>query len=122
MAEDNLMFKIRSVFDDFERRYALLNSQVNMSPKKLLRADYAKQIEVPAQSFEQKWDLNYGAGSFEAHRVLQVMLDHMFVFCKEGTPHRKYTWHVQAKSLPTCATRCFCSCRKPMATLKVGVI
>ena len=88
-----LLHRIRTVFDEFDRNYSLLQNQENKLNHKMNKFPKSKEVEVPQQSFQEKWNLKFGADSFD-DRVQNVLWNHPFVYVKgrSGSNDGAYIW------------------------------
>ena len=96
--DNNMLFKIRSIFQEFHENYVLLNTNKKQSGSKQIRKGYKLQVEIPSQSFQQKWDLKYGQLSFMQNDVESIMYNHPFIYVKRDK-ETNYIWQMQDQQL-----------------------
>eukprot|EP01083_Nonionella_stella_P026351 72508_1 len=99
--EDNLLFKVRSIFEEFDRNYTLLNTN---KTRKTPTKHYNKQVKIPAHSFQQKWDLKYGEHSFKENQVENLLFSHPFIYVMQTQSkpeNAAYIWQMQDHRIPT---------------------
>ena len=90
---EELLYRIRSLFDEFDRNFALLHGD-RSKDKHSGKVGGVQEVEVPQQSFEEKWNLKFGAASFGDERVQNMLWNHPFVYVKtaRGNHAASYFW------------------------------